>query len=99
MWIVVFARRTGGHISRGGAHITGTSFFSTHRCQINGWGVKICGGWGWEISEIFNKGGRGRNFLKNLINKAGITRYDRTRMLWSTTFGGKFRTKNARAQA
>ena len=28
-------------------------------------------------------------------NKAGITRYDRTRVLWSTIFGAK----NARAQA
>ena len=51
-------------------------------------GVRINGGW--EFSEKFNK-------LKG--NKAGITRYDRTRVLLSKSFGGKFLAKNARAQA
>ena len=63
-----------------------------------GGGSKYAGGGGGKFLKFLIKGG-GRNFLKNLINKAGITRYDRTRMLWSTIFGGKFRTKNARAQA
>ena len=78
--------------------------YLTLRYQTNGGEVKINGGW--EISQNFNKrgvkiNGGGWAFSQKINKqlKAGITRYDRTRVLWSTIFGGKFRAKNARVQA